>query len=65
MKDGFRNGYGTQWYLDGSIYKGSWSNNEKEGDGKMSYDDGYTYKGIWRKGEKHGSGILTCPFKTK
>ena len=40
FKEGYKNGYGTMKYQDGSKYKGMWENNCKHGKGTLYKPDG-------------------------
>lgn len=51
-------GNGIMYNIDGSVYKGSYSNKKKSGYGEMYYTNGDVYKGQWLDGEKSGRGQL-------
>jgi hypothetical protein len=43
-----KTGYGIFYDADGSIYKGNWKNDKKEGHGKKTFPDNYSfYEGNW------------------
>lgn len=42
-----------------NLYKGQWSNNNKNGIGKMIYAGVGTYYGYWVDGQRSGEGVMT------
>ncbi len=40
-----------------TIYKGQFTNGQKEGYGIFYFQDGSSYEGQWKNGKKHGIGI--------
>lgn len=61
VKDGKRNGKGTNLAPDGKKYVGAWKNNLPSGQGTMHLPDGTTYEGAWKDGEPNGRGKITMP----
>lgn len=54
---GKNQGYGIQYYSDGSIYyKGYWSNDKKNGQGTIYYSNGSKYVGNWENDNRSGYG---------
>ena len=47
---------GTFYYKDGSLYKGNFVNNKKEGKGKFLYPDGARYEGEFKNDNFNGTG---------
>jgi hypothetical protein len=47
-----KHGYGMYTWGNGYIYKGSYIEDERNGDGKLMYQDEVIYEGIWVNGEK-------------
>ena len=43
-------------YIDGSIYKGSWQDNQRSGKGTQIYNDKTFYDGKWENNKRHGKG---------
>lgn len=56
-----RDGYGTFWYPDGSVYRGDWKDDSPSGKGIKTYADGSTYDGDWFDGNQHGYGTIYRP----
>lgn len=60
--NGIREGYGECKYDDGSVYKGEWLNNKRNGYGIEQSGSMY-YEGYWKDDKKHGKGLMrndTC-----
>ena len=51
-----RDGQGTFWYPDGSVYEGTWAKGERNGYGEYTYPNGDKYKGWWQDNRRHGHG---------
>jgi hypothetical protein len=51
-----RQGYGKQYYPDGSIYEGLWVNDQSEIYGRLIHQDGDVYFGEWSKDMAQGKG---------
>ena len=45
MNNYVRQGFGECYYTDGSIYKGYWKNDQRNGQGSITYFDGNKYEG--------------------
>uniref|UniRef100_A0A6C0K1G5 Ubiquitin-like domain-containing protein n=1 Tax=viral metagenome TaxID=1070528 RepID=A0A6C0K1G5_9ZZZZ len=60
---GKRHGKGTMTYLDGSIYKGEWENDQRHGKGKLIYANGESYEGEWKDDKRDGKGKMTFPSR--
>lgn len=58
IQNGFRNGYGSILYLDGTNYEGDWLNNQKNGYGTYTWKNGDVYFGEWKDGKENGNGAL-------
>lgn len=59
VKNGLRDGFGTQSYANGSYYRGQFKNDKREGYGE--YQDlrkGNIYYGTYYQGKRHGRGKL-------
>ena len=56
MKNGLREGLGTQIYYDGSRYDGIWRNDVPNIKGRIIYTNSDYYEGDWKNGQKHGTG---------
>lgn len=65
IKDGCPNGKGKLTMKDGTIYKGTFCGNAKEGRGIIIYPNNYRkYKGEWdANGQLNGIGVLYYPEK--
>lgn len=57
MLNGNRHGQGIYYYLDGNVYKGTWAEDQIQGQGAQ--EGKYFYQGDWLKGKWHGKGALT------
>ena len=44
-------GAGTETYADGSIFRGWWANDDKNGEGIFINNSGVKFKQIWKNGE--------------
>jgi hypothetical protein len=53
---GAREGKGTLYYPNGTLYEGEFAKNEPNGQGVMKYANGTVYEGSFRAGERHGKG---------
>ena len=51
-----KHGYGVYEWADGSEYKGSWLENNIDGEGEYTWPDGRKYKGQWKNNMPNGSG---------
>lgn len=58
-KEGFKEGFGTQRYLDGRVYSGQWRRGIAHGRGTMRYVNKNRYCGEWREGVMEGEGTFT------
>lgn len=56
---GMRNGEGTQYYGNGEVYTGEFSNNVRQGQGRLVYSNGDVYEGSWEGDHRNGSGCCT------
>ncbi len=56
--DGKGKQYYTKGEVAGTIYKGQFKNNLKNGKGTMKYYDGSFYSGEWKDDEYHAKGTL-------
>lgn len=54
--NGFRQGYGTFTFSDGSLYMGTWWQGLRHGYGEYRLMNGAVYKGQWAFDLKHGFG---------
>ena len=54
--DGLRDGKGTQYWPDGSIYVGYWLKDCAHGRGRLIHADLDYYEGDWLKDKAHGYG---------
>ena len=50
------NGNGVFTWENGNIYKGSYSNGQKNGYGTFYWDENQYYKGYWVNNKQHGEG---------
>ena len=57
-KNGNRDGNGTTFFRDGSIYRGQYRNGLEEGDGEISYPNGNLLTGKFEDGKIHGHTVL-------
>ena len=55
--EGIRNGYGIQYWSDGSFYSGFWSQDKASGFGKLENKAGNLYKGEWAQDSANGYGV--------
>ena len=71
MKNGLREGLGTQIYSNGSRYDGIWRNDAPNGQGRIIYENGDFYEGFWKNGVKQGQGkchfadMDVCPLMSR
>jgi hypothetical protein len=56
VKDGHREGKGTQIWKDGSKYVGYWKNDQANGKGRLIHADGDVYEGDWYNDKAQGRG---------
>ena len=56
-----RVGTGALWFVDGSIYEGSFEDSKRSGYGRFIRYDGEAYVGEWSDDLMHGQGILRKP----
>merc|ERR1711990_1016591 len=54
-----KDGKGTFYYPDGSIYEGQWTDDRKHGQGTYTYPNGDTYEGNWTHDLRNGTGTYT------
>lgn len=57
-------GLGVYLYKNGSVYKGEFRNDDKNGYGELLYYNGDQYRGEWSSGFRHGYGIYSSKFGT-
>lgn len=55
---GFREGFGSFTFSDGSIYQGQWWQGLRHGYGMLRHTNGVCYRGQWALDLKHGFGHL-------
>ena len=53
-----RDGKGTLWASDGSLYQGNWSNHRAYGFGVKLYPDSSIYEVQWKEGKRSGDGVF-------
>ena len=58
-RDGKKYGSSKIHYSNGDVFKGNYSNNERNGPGTYRFSDGTTITGIWRDDD-----CIDCPTKT-
>ena len=56
---GHRHGQGTMIEKDGTMYQGTWVENNKQGKGLCRYPNGTYYEGQWHANLYHGHGKET------
>ena len=56
-KNGMRDGYGIQSWVDSSKYEGDWREDKANGFGKLIHADGDIYEGDWLNDKANGKGI--------
>ena len=56
MKDGKKNGEGTETYADGGKYVGEYKDGKANGQGNETYASGGEYVGQYKNGQVHGFG---------
>ena len=61
VRDGKRNGQGTNTWPDGGIYVGEFKNDKSHGQGTYTYSNGDSYVGEFKYGERNGQGTYTWP----
>jgi len=49
-----REGLGISVNVDGSLYEGSWLNNQSNGRARLIHSDGDIYDGEWLNDKNHG-----------
>eukprot|EP00823_Brevimastigomonas_motovehiculus_P004347 TRINITY_DN2858_c0_g1_i1.p1 TRINITY_DN2858_c0_g1~~TRINITY_DN2858_c0_g1_i1.p1 ORF type:complete len:358 (-),score=83.99 TRINITY_DN2858_c0_g1_i1:87-1160(-) len=52
-----REGLGTMYYPDKTVYTGEWKNNKRNGHGTYTYANGDKYCGQWVDDQKQGEGV--------
>ncbi|XP_078044553.1 uncharacterized protein LOC144474007 [Augochlora pura] len=55
--NGKRNGFGYNWYEDGSYYEGDFCLNKRHGYGRIWYCSGDYYEGCWKNDLYDGAGL--------
>eukprot|EP00349_Pseudokeronopsis_sp_Brazil_P007545 CAMPEP_0202966226 /NCGR_PEP_ID=MMETSP1396-20130829/10556_1 /ASSEMBLY_ACC=CAM_ASM_000872 /TAXON_ID= /ORGANISM="Pseudokeronopsis sp., Strain Brazil" /LENGTH=410 /DNA_ID=CAMNT_0049689845 /DNA_START=508 /DNA_END=1740 /DNA_ORIENTATION=- len=58
MSKGQKHGMGTLVYEDGTVFKGSFRNDQRYGGGVMKFPDGSLYKGDFKDDKMNGLGTL-------
>lgn len=56
-------GFGSRYYVDGSVYRGFWKSGKASGQGLIVTSDGFIYNGQWKNGLYHGYGSLITKDK--
>ena len=51
-------GYGIFKWADGSLYKGYFQNNKKEGEGEIQWTNGISFKGNFVNDKQDGKGVM-------
>ena len=51
-----KEGHGTYYFEDGSVYEGDWTDDLRDGKGKLTYADGDSYEGDFKQGMRCGKG---------
>eukprot|EP00826_Nyctotherus_ovalis_P049061 TRINITY_DN5861_c0_g1_i10.p2 TRINITY_DN5861_c0_g1~~TRINITY_DN5861_c0_g1_i10.p2 ORF type:complete len:223 (+),score=39.70 TRINITY_DN5861_c0_g1_i10:203-871(+) len=59
MRNGKREGKGTQLWPDGAKYEGEWRNGKACGKGKFWHVDGDVFEGDWENDKANGYGVYT------
>ena len=59
VQTGLREGRGTQVWMDGSKYEGSWVAGKANGKGRLIHADGDVYEGDWVDDKAQGYGVYT------
>ena len=59
FEQGHKQGSGTMFYLNGSVFRGNWQYNMFV-EGEMTLDDGTRLDGVWRHANS-GAGTITFP----
>lgn len=55
------NGFGSRYYIEGSVFRGNWEQGKAEGLGQMVTSEGFVYHGYWSDGNYSGYGSLRYP----
>ncbi|XP_050577446.1 MORN repeat-containing protein 3-like isoform X3 [Bombus affinis] len=55
---GKKQGFGHNWFEDGSYYEGDFCRNKRHGYGRMWHCNGDYYEGAWKDDFYHGMGLL-------
>ncbi|XP_043788344.1 MORN repeat-containing protein 3-like isoform X2 [Apis laboriosa] len=55
---GAKQGFGYNWFEDGSYYEGDFCRNKRHGYGRIWYCNGDYYEGAWKNDLYHGLGIF-------
>lgn len=58
MRNGKRNGKGTNTWSSGARYDGEWHDNKQNGKGTITWPNGSRYEGAWRDNKFSGFGSL-------
>lgn len=53
-----REGVGTQYWNDGTVYEGNWKNDKANGKGRMVHPNGDVYEGYWENDRACGKGTF-------
>lgn len=53
-----REGIGTQYWNDGTVYEGFWANDKANGKGRMVHANGDVYEGNWENDRACGRGVF-------
>lgn len=61
--DGKKQGFGHNWFEDGSYYEGDFCLNKRHGYGRMWYCNGDYYEGAWKNDFYHGIGMLVKGYQ--
>ncbi|NMC27767.1 MAG: hypothetical protein GYA42_06420 [Syntrophomonadaceae bacterium] len=59
IKDGLRDGQGTQKWITGDEYAGGWKQDLMNGEGTGTWANGGKYVGTWVNGNRSGKGVMT------
>lgn len=54
-----KNGIGTYYFSDNTIYSGNFKDNDFHGFGKCTWSNGSSYEGDWMINKMHGNGVYT------
>ena len=59
---GKKQGFGHNWFKDGSYYEGDFCRNKRHGYGRIWHCNGDYYEGAWKDDLYHGMGLLVKGF---